>query len=177
MDETLSLSNSWEEGFQNIVDDSTDYCIVLDALYLVYDTPNILDLKDEIVVEIYFFSVLQKVPHDVFSPKIKEKDQDVTCFFLQDKRILVSPIYDKFLDEEEQIAASPFVDLRSCQLMCDNSELDFHEENHCVEVSHHESIGDIKHASLKINRIAFIILQHESVNHIKQPMRSKEFSF
>ena len=68
MDETLSLSNSWEEGFQNIVDDSTDYCIVLDALYLVYYTPNILDLKDEIVVEVYFSSVLQKVPHDVFSP-------------------------------------------------------------------------------------------------------------
>ena len=35
MDETLSLSNSQEEGFQDMVDDSTDNCIVVDALYLV----------------------------------------------------------------------------------------------------------------------------------------------
>ena len=94
MDETLSLSISREEGFQDMVDDSTDDCIAVDALYVVSDAPNILDLKDEIVVEEYFSSILQKVPHDVFSPKIEEKDQDVTCFFLQDKRILVSPIYD-----------------------------------------------------------------------------------
>ena len=35
MDETFSLSNSREEGFQNMVDDSTDDCIVVDALYRV----------------------------------------------------------------------------------------------------------------------------------------------
>ena len=51
MDETLSLSNSREEGFQDMVDDSTDNCIAVDALYLVSDAPNVLDLKDEIVVE------------------------------------------------------------------------------------------------------------------------------
>ena len=99
MDQTLSLSISREEGFQDMVDDSTDNCIVVDALYLVSDAPNILDLKDEIVVEEYFSFVFQKVPHDVFSPEIEEKDQEVACFSFQDKRILVSPIYDEFLDE------------------------------------------------------------------------------
>ena len=82
-----------------MVDDSTDGCIVVDALYLVSDAPNVLYLKDEILVEEYFSSVLQKVPHDVFSPQIEEKDQDISCFSLQDKSILVSPIYDEFLDE------------------------------------------------------------------------------
>ena len=62
------------------------------------------------VVDEDFSSVLRKVPDDVFSPKIEEKDQEVTCFCLQDKKKLVSPIYDKFLDEEEKIVASPFVD-------------------------------------------------------------------
>ena len=75
MDETLSLSNSREGGFQDMVDDSTDDCIAIDALYLVSDAPNVLDLKDEIVVEEYFSFVLQKVPHDVFLPQIEEKDQ------------------------------------------------------------------------------------------------------
>ena len=51
MDETLSLSISREEGFQDMVDDSIDDCIVVDELYLVSDAPNILNLKDEIVVE------------------------------------------------------------------------------------------------------------------------------
>ena len=69
MDETLSLSISREEGFQDMVDDSTNDCIVVDALYLVSDAPNVLDSKDEIVVEEYFSFVLEKVPHDLFSPK------------------------------------------------------------------------------------------------------------
>lgn len=100
MDETLSLSNSREEGFQNMIDDSTDDCIAVDALYFVSDAPNVSDLKDEIVVEGDFPSFLQKVPQDVFSPEIKEKDQEVAGFSLQDKRILGSPIYDEYSDEE-----------------------------------------------------------------------------
>ena len=105
---------------------------IISCLY----APIILDLKDEIVVDEDFSSVLRKVSNDVFSPKIEEKDQEVTCFFLQDKTILVSLIYDEFLDEEEQIVTSPFVGSRSNQRMCDNSELDFHEEQHCVVISH-----------------------------------------
>ena len=95
---------------------------------------------------------------------------------MQDKIILVSPIYDEFLYEEEKIVASPFVDSKSSQRMCDNFELDFHEEQHCVEIFHPESIGDIEHPSLKINRIALIMLQPESMDHVKQPMSSKEIS-
>ena len=85
MDETLSLSISQEEGFQDMVDDSTDDCIVVDALYRVSDAPNILDLKDELIVEEYFSSVLQKVPRDVFSPEIEEKDQDLLVFLCKIK--------------------------------------------------------------------------------------------
>ena len=40
MDEALSLSNSREEGFQDMVDDSIDDCIVVDALYLVFVIPK-----------------------------------------------------------------------------------------------------------------------------------------
>ena len=109
------------------------WCII-SCLY----APIILDLKYEIVVDKDFSSVLRKVPDDVFSPKIEEKDQ------------------------EEQ--------------HCDNFELDFHEEQHCVEISHPESVGDIEHPSVKINTIALIMLQPESADHIKQAMSSKEIS-
>ena len=127
---------------------------IISCLY----APNILDLKDEIVVEEYFSSILQKVPHDVFSLEIEEKDQEVACFYLQDKRILVSPIYDEFLDEEQQIPASYFVDLRGRKWMCDNSDSNFHEEEHCVDISYPESVEDIENPSLKISRLAFIML-------------------
>ena len=141
-------------------------------IYCLY-APNILDLKDEIVIEEYFPSILQKVPHDVFSPQIEEKDQDISCFSLQDKIILVSPIYDEFLDEEEKIPPSCFVYLRSIQWMCDNSELDFHAEQHCVEFSHPKSVEGIEKPSLKISSLAFIMIQPESVDNIKQDMISK----
>ena len=57
--------------------------------------------------------------------------------------------------------------------MCDNSELDFHKEQHCVEISHPKSVEGIKKPSLKISRLAFIMIQPESVDNIKQHMISK----
>ena len=51
MDENISLSNSREGVFQDMVDDSTDDCTVVDALYLVSDAPKVFYLKDEILVE------------------------------------------------------------------------------------------------------------------------------
>ena len=44
---------------------------------------------------------LQEVSHDVFSPRIEEKNQEVAHFSLQDKRVLRSPIFDEYSDEEE----------------------------------------------------------------------------
>ena len=60
--------------------------------------------------------------------------------------------------------------------MCDKSGSYFHEEQHCVEINHLESVEDIEQPSLKISRLAFIMLQPESVDNIKQPMISKEIS-
>ena len=86
---------------------------------------------------------------------------------------MVSTIYDEFLDEEEKIPPSCFVDLRNIQWMCDHFESDFHEEQHCVEIIHPESVEGIEKPSLKISSLAFIMIQPKSVDNIKQHMISK----
>jgi hypothetical protein len=44
---------------------------------------------------------------------IAEKNQEIAHFYLQDKRVLSSPIFDEYSDEEEQIPTSHFVDMGS----------------------------------------------------------------
>jgi hypothetical protein len=85
-----------------MIDDSDDDCIAIDALYSAPGAPAVSDLKEEIVVEEDSSLFLQEVSHDVFSPVIEEKNQEIAHFSLKDKRVLCSPIFDEYSDEEEQ---------------------------------------------------------------------------
>ena len=96
-----------------MIDDSTDDCIAIDALYFSPNALVVSYLKEEIIVEEEFSLFLQEVSHDVFSPVIEENNQEIAHFSLQDKRVLCSPIFDEYSDEEEQIPTSHFVDLGS----------------------------------------------------------------
>jgi hypothetical protein len=194
MDENFSLSISREESLQDMIDDSTDDCIAIDALYFSPDAPVVSDLKEEIVVEEDFSLFLQEVSHDVFSPVIEEKNQEIAHFSLQDKRVLGSPIFDEYSDEEEKIPTSHFVDLGSNQPVYDNYESDsdvdmkefqdhtiepfplYIKEQHCVEINHPGSTEDIEQPSLQINKPAFTMLEPGSADNIKQHMISNEIS-
>ena len=58
--------------------------------------------------------------------------------------------------------------------MYDNYELDFDEEQHCVEINYPESVEDIEQPYLQSSRSAFIMFQTGFVENIKQPMISKK---
>jgi hypothetical protein len=90
-----------EEGLQDMIDDSIDDCIAIDALYFSPNAPVVSYLKEEIIVEEDFSLFLQEVSHDVFSPVIEEKNQEIAHFSLQGKGVLGSPIFDEYSDEEE----------------------------------------------------------------------------
>ena len=185
----LSLSNSQEQSFQGNIDDYTNDSKA--ALYPVSDAFDVSDLKEELVVKEDLSSFFQEVHHDVFSPEIKEEDQQVTHFSEQDQGTLGSPIFDEYSDEEEQI---PFVDLRNNQPVYDSYELDFDEdleecqnhivepisssdgEQYCVENSYPESTEDIEQLSLEIIKPACTMLETGSADNNKQSIMRKEIS-
>jgi hypothetical protein len=84
-----------------MIDYSVDDCIAIDSLYSAPGAPVVSNLKEEIVVEEDSSLFLQEVSHDVISPMIEEKNQEIGHFSLQDKRVFLSPIFDEYLDEEE----------------------------------------------------------------------------
>jgi hypothetical protein len=94
VDEIFSLSISQEEGLPYMIDDRVDDFIAIDALYSAPGTHVVSDLKEETVVEEDSSLFLQEVPHDVFSPRIEEKNLDVSHFPVQNKRVVFSPIFD-----------------------------------------------------------------------------------
>jgi hypothetical protein len=103
---------------------SVDDCIAIDVSYFAHVAPVVSVVKEDIVVEEDSSLFLQEVSHDVFSPRIEEKNQEVAHFSLQDKRVMYSPIFDEYLDEEEQIPTLHFFDLGRNQPMYDSYESD-----------------------------------------------------
>jgi hypothetical protein len=69
-DEKFSLSISQEEVLLDVIDDSTDDGITMDALFSTPSTSVVSDLKEEMV---------------------EENNQDIALFSLQDRRVLRSP--------------------------------------------------------------------------------------
>ena len=106
--ERFSLSISREEGLPDMSVDSVDDYIAIDVSYSSPDAPAVSIIKEEIVVEEDSSLFLKEVSHDVFSPMIEEKNQCVSHFSLQDKRVLRSPIFDEYSNEEEEIPTSHF---------------------------------------------------------------------
>ena len=96
--------------FPNMIFDSVDDYIAMDVLFFSHDTPVVSYLEEEIVVEEDSYFFLQDVFHNVFLPRIKEKNQEITPF-LQDGGILCSPLFNECSYEEKQISTPHFSDL------------------------------------------------------------------
>jgi hypothetical protein len=79
MDEKFSLSISQEEVLPDVIDDSTDDGITMDALFSAPSKPAVSDLKEEMV---------------------EEKNQDISLFSLHDRIVLCSPTPEDYLEEE-----------------------------------------------------------------------------
>jgi hypothetical protein len=71
------------------------------ALYHVPYAYDVFDSKEELIVEEDLSLFLQEVSHDIFSPKIEERDRGIVHFSVQDQGALGSPIFDEYSDEEE----------------------------------------------------------------------------
>jgi hypothetical protein len=71
----------------NMIVGGVDDYITMDVLFYAPNTPIVLDLEEEIVVEEDSSLFLQEVFHNVFLPRIKEKNQEITPF-LQDGGVL-----------------------------------------------------------------------------------------
>jgi hypothetical protein len=78
-DEKFSLSISQEEVLHDMIDDSVDDGITMDALFFSPSTPVVLDLKEEMV---------------------EERNQNISLFSLQDKRVLRSPTAEEYSEPE-----------------------------------------------------------------------------
>jgi hypothetical protein len=139
VDERFSPSISQEDSLPDMIDDSVDDCKSIDALYSAPSTLSISYLKEEMVVEDDSSLFLQEVPHDVFSPGIEEKNLEVSHFLVKNKRVVHSPIFEEYSDEEEKIPTSCFVDLGSNQPVYDGYESDSD-----VEINHPGSTDDIQ---------------------------------
>ena len=85
----------------NMISGSVDDYIAMDVLFSTPNTPVVSNLEEEIVLEDNSSLFLQEVFHDVFLPRIEEKNQEITPF-LQDGGILCSPLFNECLDEEQQ---------------------------------------------------------------------------
>jgi hypothetical protein len=128
--EPLSLSYSREESLPDISHDCTNDCMDSFALYHVPYASDVSDSKEEPIVEEDLSLFLQEVSHDIFSPKIEERDRGIVHFSVQDQGALGSPIFDEYSDEEEKIH---FADLRSSQPSYDSYESDYDGEQYFEE--------------------------------------------
>jgi hypothetical protein len=108
--ENVSLYISQEEVLPDMIDDSTDDGITMDELFSAPSTPVVLDLKEEMV---------------------EEKNQDISLFSLQDKRVLCSPTLEEYSKEESIGCQSSYESERSYQEKHDREKepsMDIHEE-------------------------------------------------
>jgi hypothetical protein len=66
-------------------------------------------------------------------PEIEEEDQEIDHFFMKEKGMLDSPIFDEYSDKGEKIS---FVDVKSIPPVYDNYESNVDEEQLCIEINH-----------------------------------------
>jgi hypothetical protein len=116
-DENFSLSISQEEVLPDMIDDSIDDGVTMDALFSTPSTPVVSDLKEEMV---------------------EEKNQDISLFSLQDKRVMRSPTPEEYSEEESIGCQSSYEREISYQEQHDREKepsLDTHEETSCSQLA------------------------------------------
>jgi hypothetical protein len=146
MDEKFSLSISQEEVLPDVIDDSIDDGITMDALFSAPSTPVVSDLKEEMV---------------------EEKNQDITLFSLQDRRVLRSPTPEEYSEAESIGCQSSYESESSYQEQHDREKepsMDIHEE---TSFSHLEDViradkGEME--ELKVQFISYLEPANEKVS-------------
>jgi hypothetical protein len=113
MNEPFSLFIFQEESLPDMIHDCAYDCMV-DALYSSPSTHIVSYLKEEIVLEEDPSLFLQEISHEMFSPRIEMKNQEIAPV-LQDGGFLRSLGFDEYSDEEKQILASHSVYLGRIQ--------------------------------------------------------------
>jgi hypothetical protein len=116
-DEKFSLSISQEEVLPDMIDDSIDDGIAMDALFYAPSTHVVLVLKEEMV---------------------EENNQDIALFSLQDRRVLRSPTPEEYSEAESIGCQSSYESESSYQEQHDREKepsMDIHEETSCSQLA------------------------------------------
>jgi hypothetical protein len=116
-DEKFSLSISQEEVLPDMIDDSVDDGIAMDALFSAPTMPVVSVLKEEMV---------------------EEKNQEIVFFSLQDKSVLCSPTPEEYSEEESIGCQSSYESESSYQEQHDREKepsMDIHEETSCSQLA------------------------------------------
>jgi hypothetical protein len=97
--------------------------------------------------------------------------------FFARHRGFFSPIFDKYVDEADQIPTLDFVDLKSNPPIYYSYEFDVDEEQYCEKISHLETPAvDIEKSPPEVSKFACTILQHRSADDKKQFIINNEVS-
>ena len=128
-----------------------------DPLNLVAYASDLAVLQEETIVENDLSPFLQEVSHPLLVPEIEEEDQEIDHFFMKEKGMLDSPIFDEYSDEGEKIS---FVDVKSGPPIYDSYESNVDEEQLCIEINHSETPAiDIQQSPSQISELACIVLE------------------
>ena len=95
-----------------------------------------------------------ELPGEDINISVEPPGEDIKVLDLDQHQLIYSediPIYDEYLDEIEQIPTLASVDLRSSQQMYENSESNFGEQQHCIEINHPEFVEDIEQPYVQFN--------------------------
>jgi hypothetical protein len=149
-----------EEGLPGMIDNSVDNYIAMDVSYSSPYTPVVSDLEEEMVVEEDSSLFLQEVSHDIFSPRIEEKnhvyeqpeatvtvvpEMDIFNSYILDGIIVLEvdhryegkPIFYEYSSDDEQQAYPTFDHYEDTKQHDKEEEpsIDIHEEISCHQLA------------------------------------------
>ena len=116
----------------DVIDDSTDDGITMDALFFSPSTLIVSDLKEEMV---------------------EEKNQDISLFSLQDKRVMHSPTPEDYSEVESIGCQSSYEREISYKEQHDRekeSSIDIHEETSCAQLAYVVGVDKGEMEELKV---------------------------
>jgi hypothetical protein len=149
-----------EEGLPGMIDNSVDDYIAMDVSYSAPYTPAVSNLEEEMIVEEDSSLFLQEVSHDIFSPRIEEKnhvyeqpeasvtvvpEMDILNSYILDGIIILEvdhryegqPIFYEYSSDDEQQAYPTFDHYEDTKQHDKEEEpsIDIHEEISCHQLA------------------------------------------
>jgi hypothetical protein len=152
-----------EEGLPGMIDNSVDDYIAMDVSYSAPYTPVVSDLKEEMVVEEDSSLFLQEVSHDIFSPRIEEKNHvyeqpEATVIDFPEMDIFNSYILDgiTILLVDHRYEGHPiFYEYSSDDEKQDYPTFDHYEDTKKHDKEEEPSID--KHEDISCHQLAYVI--------------------